>query len=274
MPAMDGDRKSPGRLRAAAALLAAAALVLGGCGSPGTNGPDPLRVFGAASLADALVEAAAAFEAVQGMKVELNLAGSSSLARQIVAGAPADDFLSADPVQMEVVVAAGRIGRRDVVDLLGNRLVVIVPAASRTAALAGPAGLLDFDHLALADPTAVPAGVYARTWLEGLGLWHRLEARVVPAGDVRAALAAVAGGHLPAGIVYATDAASTDGVRVVYRVPEGEGPAIRYQAGVVAGLGPERRAAAEAWQRFLAGAAAPIFERHGFTMLRLESDRG
>lgn len=247
-------------------------LLLAGCGRQVASAPEetPLQVFGAASLSDALVEVAAAFEAAGGPAVELNLAGSNALARQIVAGAPADFFVSADAEQMKVVEAAGRVRRQDVSDLLGNRLVVVVPASSTAGPLADASGLEAFDRLALADPVAVPAGVYAQRWLEGRGLWPELEGRVVPTADVRAALAAVAGGHLPAGIVYATDAASESGVRVVYEVPEAEAPPIRYQAAPIIGAPAAAASAIAEWQRFLRGAAVPIFERHGFTVLGSE----
>jgi molybdate transport system substrate-binding protein len=249
-----------------------------GGGTQGSSEP-PLRVFAAASLSDALGEIATAYRASGGEAVELNLAGSNVLARQIIAGAPADFFLSADTRQMRLVQEADRVQDGDVFELLANRLVVVVPESSPVQRLRSLAELAGFDRLALADPAAVPAGVYARRWIEASGgdgltgqeLWARLEPRIVPAADVRAALAAVAGEHLPAGIVYASDVAAGRGappgesspVRVVWRQEAGEEPRIVYPAAPVVG---GRRQASRAWGRFLRGdTAAEIFHRHGFS---------
>ena len=228
---------------------------------------EPLLVFAAASLADAVTEAGGAWERGGGTPLAYNFAGSNTLAQQIAAGAPAALFLAADEAQMEGAVAAGRVRAGTAVGLLGNRLVVVVPA-DHGVQLSAAADLLRFPRLAIADPEAVPAGVYARRWLEAQGLWERLAPRVVPALDVRAALAAVAGGHLPAGIVYATDAATSDRVAVAYAVPDGEAPPVRYFAAPVEG---RREADAAALLRFLQGPEARrIFVRYGFTVLGAE----
>lgn len=243
-----------------AAVLALALLTGPACGAPRPE----VAVFAAASLADAFKEVAGAFEAAGGARVVFNFAGSSDLARQIEAGAPAQVFVSANREQVARLERAGRVRPGTAFPLLGNRLVVIVPAGSKTAALAGPRGLLAFDRLALADPTGVPAGIYAREWLRRAGVWEKLAPRVVPALDVRAALAAVAAGNLPAGVVYATDTAGSDRVRVVYRVPAAEAPPVRYFAAPIAGA-PK---AAEGFLVFLRGARArQIFLRHGFAPL-------
>ena len=216
-----------------------------------TAGPlaaaEPLLVFAAASLADAVTAAGGAWERGGGAPLAYNFAGSNTLAQQILAGAPAGLFFAADEAQMERVVAAGRVRAGAPVALLGNRLVVVVPA-DHAVRLAAAADLLRFPRLALADPEAVPAGVYARRWLEGQGLWERLAPRVVPTLDVRAALAAVAAGHLPTGVVYATDAATSDRVAVAYAVPDGEAPPVRYWAAPVQG---ERGAEAAVLLHFL-----------------------
>ncbi|HUF77959.1 MAG TPA: molybdate ABC transporter substrate-binding protein, partial [Thermoanaerobaculia bacterium] len=192
------------RTLCAGAALGAGAL-LAGCGGE----REPLLVFAAASLADALEEAGAAWEEGHpDTPVAFNFNSSNDLARQIAAGAPAGLFLSAD---RERLVAAGRADLTAAVALLGNELVVVAPAGSGTS-VAGARGLLAFDRLGLADPEAVPAGVYARDWLEAEGVWDELSDRVVPALDVRANLAAVASGSVPAGVVYATDAGTSDRV--------------------------------------------------------------
>jgi molybdate transport system substrate-binding protein len=238
-------------------------LLLAGC-HHGAPPPAPLAVFAAASLADAMGEVGQAWRQAGGGPVEFNFAGSSTLAQQIAAGAPADLFLSANWAQLE---RAGRSRPADRLELLGNSLVVVIPASAGGQPLSGPRQLLGFERLALADPEAVPAGVYARLWLEREGLWAQLSGRVVPALDVRAALASVASGSLPAGVVYATDAAGERRVTVVYRVPPERGPAVRYWAAPIAD-GPAPVAARDAFFTFLRSpAAGELFRRHGFQFL-------
>jgi molybdate transport system substrate-binding protein len=147
---------------------------------------EELLVFAAASLTDVLEELARGFESATGHRVLFNFAGSNDLARQIRAGAPADVFLSADVSQMDAVERDGLVRAGERVALLSNALVVVVPAHA-AAAPASPAELVAVRRLALADPQAVPAGVYARRWLEARGLWPALRERVVRAGRVRGA---------------------------------------------------------------------------------------
>lgn len=221
-------------------------------------------VFAAASLSDALTEAGKAYEAEGGGPVRFNFAASNDLARQIAAGAPAAVFVSANQAQMENLEKAGKVRAGDAFALLGNSLVVIEPREGKGRPVGSARDLLGFERLSLADPAAVPAGVYAKTWLEHEGVWAQLSSKVVPALDVRAALAAVAAGNLPVGIVYATDAVSSNRVRVVYRVPAGATPGLRYFAAPVAPRSP----AAAAFAAFLKGPKArAIFARYGFTPL-------
>ncbi|MFP2931926.1 molybdate ABC transporter substrate-binding protein [Pyxidicoccus sp. 3LG] len=219
-------------------------------------------VFAAASATDALQELGPAFTKATGHSVEFAFGASSDLARQAVAGAPADAFLSADAVRLDTVEKAGLVQPGTRVDLLSNRLVVVVPADSG-GRLAGPEGLKGLKRLALADPAVVPAGVYAKGWLEKAGLWKDVEAKVVPALDVRAALAAVESGRVDAGVVYATDAAQSKKVRVAFTVPDGDAPRIVYPVAALAkGKAPE---AGRAFVRFLqSDLARKTFERHGF----------
>lgn len=216
-------------------------------GCPATGGgsaEEPLLVFGAASLADALEEVGEAWEAEHpGEPVAFSFAGSNTLARQIAAGAPADLFVAAD---RERLVRSRRAGLEGAVPLLGNTLVVIAPRMEETPGIERlrigvrePEDLLVFDRIGLADPEAVPAGVYAREWLERSGVWDELRDRVVPAVDVRANLEAVASGGLPVGVVYGTDAAASDRVEVLYRVPPPEAPEVVYWAAVVRGADRE-----------------------------------
>ncbi len=259
---------SLGALRLPAIGLAAA--LAAGCfaGAPEAGSGEAVTVYAAASLADVLEEQAEAFRVHHpGARIDFNFGGSNLLAQQIVHGAPANLFIAADRRQLEQVVAADRVRPETVVPLLANRLVVVVPAGD-TKRIDSPRGLLAYRRLAVADPEAVPAGVYARRWLEGEGLWAQLEARLVPALDVRAALAAVASGNLPAGIVYATDAAGTDAVAVAYRVPDRTGPEIRYHAAPVDSPGSRGSGGAEPFLDFLRSpAAGEVFRRHGFLPL-------
>jgi len=253
-------------------LLVVLVSVQAACGTP-----QSLLVFGAASLADALEAAGAAWSADHPeAPVAFNFAGSNDLARQIAAGAPADLFVSADRAQLD---AAERVLADRAVPLLANSLVVIVPAdrpdvagqEPPPAAVRSARDLLAFDRIALPDPQAVPAGVYARRWLEQTGVWPALAGRVVPALDVRANLEAVASGSLPVGVVYATDAASSERVEVVYRVPgppaspDGPGPEIVYWAAPIEG------ADVRGGERFLDWLRSPeagaVFRRFGFEPL-------
>jgi molybdate transport system substrate-binding protein len=222
-------------------------------------------VFAAASTTDALQELGPAFTKATGHSVEFAFGASSDLARQAVAGAPADAFLSADAVRLDTVERAGLVQPGTRVELLSNRLVVVVPVDSK-GALVGPEGLKGLKRLALADPEVVPAGVYAKAWLERAGLWKALEAKVVPALDVRAALSAVESGRVDAGVVYATDAAQSKKVRVAFAVAESDAPRIVYPVAALArGKAPE---AGRAFVRFLqSDVARKSFERHGFRVL-------
>ncbi|WP_224244688.1 molybdate ABC transporter substrate-binding protein [Hyalangium gracile] len=224
-----------------------------------------ILVFAAASTTDALQEVGRAFTKEQGTVVEFAFGASSDLARQAVAGAPADVFLSADTAKLDQVEKAGLVQAGTRVELLSNRLVVVVAADSKRK-VTSAAELREVKRLALADPAAVPAGLYAKSWLEKAGVWKELEPRVVPALDVRAALSAVEAGRVEAGVVYATDAAQSKRVRVALTVPEADGPRIVYPVAALAR--GKASAAGRAFVSFLQGASArSIFERHGFVFV-------
>jgi molybdate transport system substrate-binding protein len=224
-----------------------------------------VRVFAAASLTDSLGEVIDLFEAShEGVRVVPQFGASNDLARQILAGAPAHLFFSADERQMDRAMAGGSIEEGSRRDLLSNQLVVVEGRASGEP-IRSPRDLGRGGRIALADPEAVPAGVYARQYLEKLGLWDRVRARVVPTLDVRAALAAVASGNVDAGFVYRTDAILESRVRVAFEVPRDEGPRIVYPLALVRGGSEEARALF----RFLVSPeAAAVFERYGFVVLR------
>jgi len=222
---------------------------------------EEILVFAAASLTESLQELGRSFERATGNSVRFAFGASSDLARQIRAGAPADVFFSADTARMEELERDGRVSRGDRREFLSNSLVVIVPTGS-SFRIREPRDLLSLPRIALADPEAVPAGIYAKKWLEAEGLWEKLSARVVPTLDVRAALAAVETEATPAGIVYKTDARVSKRARVVYEV-SGK-PEIVYSLARV--FESKKRAAAD-FVRFLESReAAAVFKRYGFVL--------
>ena len=224
-------------------------------------------VLAAASLQESLTDAANAWAAKGHAKPILSFAASSALARQVIAGAPADLFLSADEEWMDAVAKAGLLRPGTRTTLLGNRLVLIAPASSRvrlTPARGFPlAKALGTGRLALADPDAVPAGKYAKAALTALGVWGGVAAKVAPAENVRAAMALVERGAAPLGIVYATDARASKTVRIVGTFPAASHPPIRYP---VALLKASRSKDAAAFRAFLLSKQGrTIFARHGFS---------
>ncbi len=227
--------------------------------------PGEVLVSAAASLTDALTEIARVWQQETGTHAALNFGPSSGLARQIVNGAPVDLFLSADETQMDAVAQAGQLEAASRVDLLTNQLVVIMPAGARPIASVRDLTAASIRRVALADPEAVPAGVYARRYLESLELWTDLAPKVVPTLDVRAALAAVDSGNADAAFVYRTDAAIARRAVTVFRVPLADGPRITYPAAVVKSA--SHAAAARAFLAYLRGPKArAVFERCGFLM--------
>jgi molybdate transport system substrate-binding protein len=241
-------------------MAAIAGLLLFSAAAPGVA--DELLVFAAASLTESLQEIGKTYEQKTGTPVRFSFGASSDLARQIQSGAPADIFFSADAARMDAVEKAGLVRRGDRRKFLSNRLAVVVPADS-TRKVSGPRDLLQFPRIALADPAAVPAGIYAKKWLEAAGVWKDVEGRVVPTLDVRAALAAVESRAIGAAVVYATDARISKKVRTVFETA-GD-PPILYS---VAPMARARRAARE-FVTFLEGPGAEaVFTRAGFLVLR------
>lgn len=237
-------------------LLLPVSLLLVGAAEPKPE----LLVFGAASLTEALGDLGAAWTAKTGQRVSFSFGASSDLSRQILAGAPADVFFSADTAKVGALEAAGLVRTADRREFLSNALVVVVPKDS-TARIASPGDLLVFPRIALADPAAVPAGIYARQWLSSLGLWERIEPRIVPTLDVRASLAAVESGGVGAAIVYRTDAVIARSARIAYTVTAG--PPILYSVAPV--TSSKHPADAAAFVAFLAGPEGRFaFEKRGF----------
>jgi molybdate transport system substrate-binding protein len=229
-----------------------------------------LHVSAAASLTDALQDIKSQYEAQGEDKILLNLGASSTLARQIQEGAPADLFLSADEAKMDQLEKRGLVVKGTRRSVLSNTLVVVVPTDSPLK-IASAADLASSKVrvLALAEPQSVPAGIYAKEYLRGLKLWDKVIDRVVPTENVRAALAAVEQGNADAGIVYKTDAGISKKVRVAYEVPLAEGPKISYPFAAVAGSKNP-----EAARRFLeyleSPAALGVFEKYGFLLVQAQ----
>ena len=228
-----------------------------------------LTVFAAASLTDTLKEVGDAYKRDSGKTVVFSFAASSALARQIQASSGADVFISADADWMDYLDARGLIDHASRIDLLGNSLVLIAPAASGVKLAIKPhfdlARALGGGRLALADPASVPAGKYARAALTALGVWDTIADRVVPAENVRVALAYVARGEAPLGIVYATDAKADARVRIVDRFPANSHPRIVYPAALTKDARPEARA----FLSYLSGTrATAICEKAGFAIVK------
>ena len=227
-----------------------------------------LTVFAAASLKEALDEAAAAYRKQTGTPVRVSYAASSALARQIEQGAPADVFFSADLEWMDYLQQRNRLDVATRRSLLGNRLVLIAPRASKARVdLKRPATLLAAlgdGRLAVGQTRTVPAGKYAKASLESLSLWNGVRPRLAESESVRAALMLVARGETPLGIVYASDAKAEPGVRVVATFPEDSHPPIVYP---VAALRGARAAQATRFVQWLASPDADaLFTKRGFAV--------
>jgi molybdate transport system substrate-binding protein len=229
-----------------------------------------LLVFGAASLRNALDAVIEAYEANGGGPVRASYASSSTLARQIEQGAPADLYVSANPQWMDYLEQRDLLRAGSRADLLGNGLVLVAPLDSATTLEIAPGfdllGALDGGFLAMGDPDHVPAGIYGRAALERLGVWDAVAPRVARADNVRAALALAARGEAPLGVVYRSDAVADASVKVVDDFPRDSHPPIVYPVAIMAdSKHPDAAALVALLQSETAGA---IFERFGFTMLQ------
>lgn len=226
--------------------------------------PTPITVSAAVSLTDALTAIGDEYGRRGLGSIRFNFGASNVLARQIVDGAPVDVFISADDAQMDVVAAAKLVKAGSRIPLLRNQLAVIVPS-DRPRTLRSIRDLADpsFKRIAIGDPAAVPAGVYARQYLQAQGLWNVIQPRTVPTGSVRAALAAVESGAADAGIVYRTDARLALHATIAWVVAVADGPRIVYPGAIIA-----TSSTPDESQRFLdflrSDTAARIFERFGF----------
>ncbi len=239
----------------------ATALCLANCAPEADtlNGP---VVLAPASLEGVLEDVAGIWTGQGNPAPVLSFAGTPALARQIAGGAPADLVITADPQWMDWLGERELLRAGTRADLLGNRLVVVRKAGAQQAQLAA---LRDHERLALAEPESVPAGRYAKAALGSLGLWTGLADNIVPTENVRAALALVARGEAELGIVYASDALSSDTVEIVQYLPPQSHPPIRYPLAITAS---SRHLAAADFAQFLASREAQAkFAEHGFVAL-------
>jgi molybdate transport system substrate-binding protein len=251
-------------------LLAALAVgsVTKAADAPAAPVPGSILVFAAASLSDVLQAVDAAFTAATGIQVRTSFASSSVLAKQIDAGAPADVFVSADREWMDYLGQHSLLKDGSRRDLLGNQLVLIAPADS-TVKLKITRGfdLLSALHgarLSMGDPDSVPAGIYGKQALTQLNVWEPVSDHLVRAENVRAALAYVARGEAPLGIVYRTDALAEKRVRIVDTFPEDSHAPITYPVARMLQSQPQARR----YSDFLGSEAArQIFVARGFVPL-------
>lgn len=224
-----------------------------------------ILVFAAASLTNVLAEIGAAYTQQTKQPVKFSYAASSALARQLEAGARADVFFSADLEWMDYAQARGLIDRTTRRNVLGNRLALVAPADSKIELKIAPgfalAAALGNGRLATGDPESVPVGKYARSALTSLGVWNDVADRLVRADNVRSALAFIARGETPLGIVYETDAKIEKRVRIVDFFPADSHPPIVYPVAVIASARP----AARQFIDFLQSAPArEAFKKYGF----------
>ena len=255
------------RRAGAAAVFSTAFLTAIFFASGAPRAEPPVTLFAAASTVEAVAAVARAYQTGGGGRVRTVFAASSTLARQIAQGAPADLFLSANAAWMDEVEGRGVLEPDSRIDLLGNTLVLIAPKRSSVEIEVAPgfplADVLEDRRLAMGDPAHVPAGIYAKAALKELGVWRSVSARVAYLGDVRAALAMVDRGEAAVGIVYASDVRGAARVRVVDRFPAESHPAIVYPLAVIAGRG---RPEVLAFYEFLQSLQArSLFESLGFS---------
>jgi molybdate transport system substrate-binding protein len=252
-----------------AGIFAAFVIMGGSALSPVLAQDKNLTVFAAASMKNALDDVDTAFTAKTGITIAASYAASSTLAKQIEQGAPADIFLSADTDWMDYATGKKDINEQTRVNLLGNSIVLIAPKDSRIDTVTiGPgfdlAKLAGDGKIATGDVKAVPVGKYAKAALEKLGAWQAAEPKFAMADSVRAALTLVARGEAALGIVYSTDAKVEPGVKIVGTFPADSHPAIIYP---VAATTAAKAEAAEYLAYLRSSAAKAVFEKYGFTYL-------
>ncbi|WP_025120225.1 MULTISPECIES: molybdate ABC transporter substrate-binding protein [unclassified Serratia (in: enterobacteria)] len=229
---------------------------------------EKITVFAAASLTNALQDIATEYQKGKDVEVVSSFASSSTLARQIEQGAPADMFISADQQWMDYAIDKQQMVKDTRYTLLGNELVLIAAKSAKQDKITinkqtDWAKLLNGGRLSVGDPDHVPAGLYAKEALQNLGAWTTLEPQLARANNVRSAMAMVEREEAPLGIVYGSDAVASDKVKVIAIFPEDSHKPVEYPMAIVK---DHQTPAVTAFYDYLKSPqAAAIFERYGFT---------
>ena len=229
---------------------------------------EKITVFAAASLTNALQDIATQYQTDKKVEVVSSFASSSTLAKQLEQGAPADLFISADQQWMDYAVSIQLMVDNTRYTLLGNQLVLVAATDSKLNKIeinkqTPWLTLLNGSLLAVGDPAHVPAGIYAKEALQNLGAWSALEAKLAPSSDVRSALALVERQESPLGIVYGSDAIASKKVKVVGVFPESSHKPVEYPMAIV--KGHENPAVSAFFAYLKTPAAGAIFKQYGFT---------
>lgn len=255
--------------RLTALLLILCAAAMAACATR-DDAQDELLVFAAASLTDAMAEAAAAFEAAGGAKVSVSYGPSQALAQQIASGAPADVYIAAGKPPMDFLADGGHIAADAAVPLMSNKIVLAAAANIAHPSSIAELPSSELKRIAITDPQISPAGSYAQTALQNLALWDALQPRLLFGNDVRSILAYVQTGNADAAFVYQTDAKIAPDLALLDIVPTDAYPDVVYPAALVGddADGANTSGDAAAFLAFLQSAeASAIFRKHGFTPL-------
>lgn len=245
--------------------------MLAGC-SAQHGGDDDVLVFAAASTTDALSAVAKAYEAQSDNKITFSFASSSTVARQIAQDAPAEIYVSANVRWMDYLENNDAIHVESRLDLLANKLALVAPKTSTIDHVDIKHGfpleeLLNGGYLAMGNPAHVPAGIYGKQALKSLNVWSGVQDQIASSADVRAALALVAAGETPLGIVYSTDALAADDVRTVGIFPKNTHKAIIYPAALTMAVGQDATAARDFYRFLDSDQADEILASYGFRVL-------
>lgn len=251
--------------------FAAAMLVLATLGSSAARADDVI-VYAASSLTDALTAVGAAYEKQSDDKIRFSFASSSILARQIVEGAPAEIYAAANVKWMDYVQKHGEILKDSRRQFVANQLALVAPKDSKIGEVDirpgfALAGLLGDGKLAIANPEHVPAGIYGKESLQSLGVWDSVKNRLVRGSNVRVTLNYVANGGIPLGIVYSTDAAVADSVKIVGLFPVGSHEPIIYTTALTHNVGQDDTAARAFFDFMRSDQADQIMAEYGFRVL-------
>ncbi|HDM8192810.1 molybdate ABC transporter substrate-binding protein [Vibrio harveyi] len=233
--------------------------------SSAANAATELKVYAASSMTNAVNDIAQQFETKYDVTVTPVYGGSSSIARQILNGAPADIFISANTKWMDYLVKSKAVKNDSVTNLVRNSLVLIAPKASTIEPFDFSDAnawnqALEGNRLALGNPVSVPAGMYAKESLTNLGVWKKLERQIAPAKNVRLALALVERGEAPLGVVYKTDALLTDKVKVVGEFANDTHADIIYPAAIV----KDSTQSEQFFEYLKSDDAKKVFSQYGF----------